>query len=111
MFQPIKEGDKLYLVTRSDLSPGYQAVQSCHAIRQFVNDFPDLDKEWFTTSNYLALLRVENEEALHRLVRKANERGFRCAEFYEPDVGNVLTAIALEPAARVLCKRLPLALE
>lgn len=111
MFPPIKDGDKLYLVTRSDLSPGYQAVQSCHAMRQFIADFPEVDKEWFKKSNYLALLTVASEGELTELANKAAEKGFRCARFYEPDVNDALTAIALEPAARTLCKKLSLALE
>jgi len=31
---------KLYLVTRADLSPGQQAVQAAHALREWVEGFP-----------------------------------------------------------------------
>jgi len=31
--------DKLYIVTRQDLSPGQQAVQSCHAALEFAFRF------------------------------------------------------------------------
>jgi peptidyl-tRNA hydrolase len=30
---------KLYVVTRQDLSPGQQAVQSCHAVLEFAFEF------------------------------------------------------------------------
>jgi peptidyl-tRNA hydrolase len=107
----IKEGDKLYLVTRSDLSPGQRAVQAAHAMRQFAHEHPDIDHEWFNNSNYLCLLEVPNESALHVLASTAREVGIRHAGFLEPDLSDQLTALALEPAARSLCKGLPLALQ
>ena len=108
----IKMGDKLYLVTRRDIAPGYQAVQSCHAMRQFTADHPDVDVEWFTKSNYLALLSVEDETELMRLLVAAADLGLRWSTFREPDVGGAITAIAIEPhpKASELCKSLPLAL-
>ena len=107
----IKLGDKLYLVTRRDISPGYQAVQSCHAIRQFVFEHPEIDSEWFEKSNYLVLLSVNTEVDLMKLIAKAHDRGFKWSAFREPDIGGAITAIALEPAAIDLCKKLPLALQ
>jgi peptidyl-tRNA hydrolase len=109
----IKMGDKLFLVTRSDISPGYQAVQSCHAMRQFTADHPDVDAEWFSKSNYLALLSVENERELMRLIVHAGDAGLRWSAFREPDVGGVITAIAIEPHPKTveLCKSLSLALK
>lgn len=108
----IKEGDKLYLVTRRDLEPGYQAVQSCHATRQFMADHPDIDVEWFTKSNYMCLLSTENETELMRLLVLAHDHGLRASAFREPDIGGAITAIALEPhpKSQELCKNLPLAL-
>lgn len=109
----IKMGDKLYLVTRRDLAPGYQAVQSCHAMRQFTADHPDRDGEWFTNSNYLALLSVEDEVELMRLVTASKDAGLRWSAFREPDVGGQITAIAIEPHQKTveLCKGLSLALK
>lgn len=110
---PIKMGDKLFLVTRRDIAPGYQAVQSCHAMRQFSADHPDIDKAWFTASNYLALLSVENEIELMRLLIQAQDAGIKWSAFREPDVGGQITSIAIEPCqvAKELCKNLPLALK
>jgi peptidyl-tRNA hydrolase len=109
----IKMGDKLYLVTRRDIAPGCQAVQSCHAMRQFTADHPDRDGEWFTNSNYLALLSVADEVELMRLIAAAKDLGLRWSAFREPDVGGQITAIAIEPGkqAAELCKALPLALK
>lgn len=112
MGSPIKPGDKLFLVTRRDISPGYQAVQSCHAIRQFTADHPDIDAEWFSRSNYLALLSTADEAELVTLIMKAQDLGLRWSAFHEPDVGGAITAIAIEPhpKASELCRSLPLAL-
>lgn len=109
----IKMGDKLFLVTRRDISPGYQAVQSCHAIRQFTADHPTIDAEWFSRSNYLALLSVANELQLMKLIIDADANGLRWSAFREPDVGGAITAIAIEPGVKAaeLCKDLPLALK
>lgn len=105
--------DKLYLVTRKDIAPGYQAVQSCHALRQFTEEHPEIDKQWFKTSNYLCLLAVKNEEELYSLVCQAKDLNVRVSVFREPDIDNQITAIALEPGsgAKELCKNLKLALK
>ena len=108
----IKEGDKLYIITRSDLSPGYQAVQSIHALREFINDHPDIDNQWYLNSNYIGLLSVKNEYDLKELMNKASAKGIRVSAFREPDIGDAITAIAMEPSpiSKKLCANLPLAL-
>jgi len=53
--------DKLYIVTRSDMSPGYQGVQSIHAAIQFGVEHPEIHKLWFESSNYLAWLAAKDE--------------------------------------------------
>lgn len=109
----IQSGDKLYLITRRDISPGYQAVQSCHALRQFTEEHPDVDKEWFTRSNYLCLLSVGDESELYSLICRAKDNDIRVSIFREPDVDNQITAIALEPGnkSKELTAKLKLALK
>ncbi len=108
----VKEGDKLYVITRADLEPGYQAVQSMHALRQFTAEHPEIDKAWFEQSNYLGLLSVQNEQELMQLLERAAEQGISASAFREPDIDNQMTAIALSPGpkSKKLCSRLPLAL-
>lgn len=101
--------DRLYIVVRSDLSPGQQAVQACHALREFVEQHPFIDRKWFDESNTLVLLEVPDEKTLVRLGIKAQRAGVPFTEFREPDIGNELTAIAVAPSGRRLCRRLPLA--
>lgn len=106
----MQEGDKLYIVTRRDLSPGAQAVQGMHALREFVQAHPELDSEWYRTSNYLGFLSVEDERELTTLLNRCSLFGVQTALFQEPDLGGSLTAIAIAPSGRKLVAKLPLAL-
>jgi peptidyl-tRNA hydrolase len=101
---------KIYLVVRSNLPPGTQAVQACHALRQFVEEHPRIDRYWFDSSNTLVLLEVPNKLELIRLHHQARQAGIAHSVFREPDLRDALTAIALGPSGRELCSGLPLAL-
>ena len=101
---------KLFLVTRADLSPGQQAVQAAHAMREFAHHHPELDREWYTRSNILAFLSVPDERALERLMERADQKGFSFAPFHEPDRDNELTAVAFGPECHRILASLPLAL-
>jgi peptidyl-tRNA hydrolase len=102
--------NKLYLVVRSNLPPGSQAVQACHALRQFIEEHPQIDRYWFDASNTIVLLEVPNKLELIRLHKKAREARIPHSVFREPDLRDDLTAIALAPSGRSLCSGLPLAL-
>lgn len=113
MATTIKTGDKLYVVTRQDIRPGYQGVQSQHAAIQFMFDHPDRSAEWFNNSNFLAWLSVADEVELMRLITVAKDHHIKWSVFREPDVGGQITAIALEPGIKTIemCRGLPLALK
>lgn len=108
----IQKGDKLYIVTREDISPGLQAVQSCHALRQFVAENPMIDEMWYKNSNYIVLLSVKNEDELLMLLQDCRTLHIAVSHYAEPDLDNAVTAIAIAPSqiARILCKNIPLAL-
>lgn len=101
---------KLFLITREDLSINQQAVQLCHALREFTATNPVEDRQWYEQSNVLVLLAVPNETRLLHLLERAQLQGTPAAGFREPDRENELTAIALGPTAKKLCRGLPLAL-
>jgi len=84
-----------------------------HALRQFTADHPEIDKCWFERSNYLGLLSVKDEEELHGLIERAVSNNIRFSIFKEPDIGDRVTAIALEPGllSKKLCSNLKLALK
>lgn len=103
---------KLIVITRRDLFPGYQAVQAAHAAIEFQHEHPQIAKEWNTNSKYLIFLSVENEHALEFFLEKIKYHKLKHTIFLEPDIGNQMTAIAVEPCERTmkLCSNLPLAL-
>jgi len=84
-----------------------------HALRQFTAEHPEVDREWFESSNYLGLLSVENEAELAQLIDQAQNLGIKFSIFREPDIGDQITAIAIGPGpkSKKLCSRLPLALK
>lgn len=65
-------------------------VQGAHAVAQYCLDFPNSD--W--KNQYLIFVKVDNEERLKQLEWKLLESGEQFSKFYEPDIGNQLTAVA-----------------
>jgi peptidyl-tRNA hydrolase len=87
----------LYVITRRDLTSGQQMLQAAHAAIEFQHEHHEIAKEWNTNSKYLVFLSVENEEKLQRLLEKIQFKNLKYSVFLEPDIGNQLTAIAIEP--------------
>lgn len=109
----ICNGDKLYIVTRQDLAPGDILAQSCHAVAEFGREYPDVFLEWQDVSNYIAVLECKDEKELLSLIDRADKKRIRFSVFFEPDLDNEITAIALEPGleSKKLCSSLRLALK
>lgn len=109
----IKNGDKLVVVTREDLSPGQQCVQSVHAAVDFCIRNPELAKDWNTISNYIVCVSVKDELALIRLINKCESKGLLYEVFREPDIGNAITSICIEPSdiTQRVISNLPLTLK
>jgi len=68
-----------------------------HAAIDFQHEHSETSKEWQTTSNYLAVLTVSDEEALIKLIDKAIKSDIKHTVFREPDLNNEITAVAFEP--------------
>lgn len=103
--------DKLYIITHSGLPPQYQVPQAVHAAIQFANDYPKEQEKWFKASNTVVILAASDEQSLHKLTEKLDINGLKYSKFFEPDIGNALTAIAIvpSPCAKRFCSSLPLA--
>lgn len=99
----------MVVITRSDLSQGYQAQQSCHSIADFQHAFPNAAKDWKETSNSIILLSIDSEEKLDKLYEKLSLLT-DVVKFYEPDLNDELTSIALyaSPQVRKRLSNLPL---
>lgn len=89
---------KLVIVTRKDLTPGQRAVQSTHAVVNFIFEHPSRAGPWFKESNYLVQLEVDDERALHKLIGKLDYHQICYTVFREPDMDNRITAVAIEPS-------------
>lgn len=97
-------------MTRADLPLAVQAVQAAHAALDLAVAHPELTSAWHASSNTLVLLAVPDELALCWLLEDACRRQLIAVPFHEPDLGDALTAVALEPQAARLCSKYPLAL-
>jgi len=97
------------MVTRRDLHPGVQASQLVHANSEFAVEYPVQFLNWHDTSNYVALLSVEDEQSLINLANKLRSRGLSVSLFQEPDLNNQYTSLAVEACdkARRLTSNLP----
>lgn len=73
------------VITRADLNPGYQAVQSTHSIADFAYEFPDEFKSWKEDSNSIICLSAKSHKHLIELYEKYKDLT-PTVMFYEPDV-------------------------
>ena len=102
---------KLIIITRSDISNGYQVVQSTHSIADFAFEFPETFSKWKSESNSIICLSVKNEFELQKLYHKYKDLT-ESVMFFEPDV-NQFTSLCLygTPKIRKSLSHLPLALK
>ena len=80
--------EKLYVVVNETLTPSQQAVQSAHAVAEFMRKNPNT--QW--SNGYLILLK--GQPAYGGNMRCYITSGCEWAEFVEPDLNNIVTAYA-----------------
>ena len=106
-----KTETKLVVITREDITPGYQVVQSTHSIADFAAEHPIPFKNWKSDSNSIICLSTPNEESLLKLYKKFKERTY-VSLFHEPDI-NGYTSLCLYGTSSIRKKLsyLPLSLK
>jgi hypothetical protein len=87
-------------VTRADLTDGYKAVQSTHAAINFTFEHPSRAGPWFKDSNYLVQLVAKDENHLKNIILHCAKHDIAHTVFREPDIGNQITAICIEPSPK-----------
>lgn len=87
------------VITRSDIAPGYQVVQSTHSIADFAHEHPETFANWKAESNSIICLSTQSEETLLKLYEKY-KRITPVTLFYEPDV-NAYTSLCLYGTPKV----------
>jgi hypothetical protein len=107
----IKRGDKLYCITRRDLSLGQQAVQLTHSSLNFAIEHPKQFKAWHKNSNFLCLLSVDSLTELEQILNSLKNLDIKYSLFFEEDINNELTYITLEASesSKIFCSKLKLA--
>jgi len=77
---------KMFVLVRKDLSKSQQGVQGGHALAQFALEHPDRFREW--NNHTIVYLKVDYEWLQQHQTQNES------SAFYEPDIGNQLTAKA-----------------
>ena len=110
----INNRTKFYIITRDDLTAGQIVAQTNHATSEMWTQFPSDTLEWNTVSKIITVLSVPDEQGLKDLIKKLRCDDIRYSVFIEPDMGNQVTAVAINPADSEITKKhighLPLAL-
>jgi hypothetical protein len=99
------------VVTREDLSPGYQATQAVHAAVQYAVEHHIPTRRW-NRGGHLVVLAAPDEWELKILAEDLfTYYRITCEWFEEPDIDDELTAIAFMTDKKIAeVSRLPLAL-
>jgi len=84
---------RLYVLIDKELEPVYGCVQGGHSVAQWLLEHPN--QEW--NNSYLIYLKCN----LYSMRRRLIKLGKDFSEFREPDLGNKLTAIAIENDGRL----------
>jgi hypothetical protein len=83
---------KAYAVVRADMSPGYQIVQTAHAVAEHERLYPGS-----MAGRTMIVVSVRDLEVLRQVLRRCMRAGITCTAFYEPDIGEY-TAFAASPS-------------
>lgn len=93
--------EKLYCIARADLNVGLRTAQAGHALIHWV-------LEHGKPPDNLVVLQVPDEPTLNRYWAALQIIEARVTPFFEPDLGDELTAVAVGPESWKLLSSLPL---
>lgn len=96
---------KLTTIVRDDIDPAYKISQSIHSVTEFVNKHNDVYKEWNLNSNYLCCLETSPGK-IRDIIDLLEMLSIKYSVFLEPDIGNEITAITIEPMDDITHKKL-----
>ena len=95
------------VIVRTDITMAQQMVQACHASSMAGAAF-----DGWSENTRMALLATDSEDAMIEVANKLKKHGIAFCDFFEPDHGLGLTAIACAPIpwgkARKALPHLPL---
>lgn len=102
--------DRLYIVTRSDLSTGMKMAQCCHVALVASQRLQFRKTDWDTIHPFLIVLEVPGRVELEDLEKDIPITETDYVKFSEPDLENEITAIAFlsNKVTKGITKRLEL---
>lgn len=77
---------------RTDLPVEQQLVQAVHAAHEAGIKYGDSDR-----INAVVVCEANSELRLQQVIKKLDNKNIPLVRFYEPDIGNQLTAVATSP--------------
>jgi peptidyl-tRNA hydrolase len=98
--RPDPDSLRAYVVTRRDLPTMQRGVQAAHALAELTYQAAPGNRHfrsWVEDHKTLLILAVKNEEELEAFQAWAESSGILHRSFFEPDIGNQRTAVALWP--------------
>lgn len=92
---------RMYVLVRRDILPLQHCVpQASHAVAEYVHYNRDhITKQWVESDKTIVILQV-TEKQLNDKLQDLDSRGFIYEEFCEPDMSNVVTAVAIQPMSK-----------
>lgn len=89
---------RMYVLVRRDILPlVHCGVQAAHAVAEFVHYHQNENtKVWVTCEKTLIVLSA-TEEQIEEKMKQFSDNHMNYQPFYEPDMGNVMTAVAFQP--------------
>ncbi len=102
----IEDGEKKevklysYLFIREDLSPAQQIIQASHAMSQMSFKEADNATQYLNNTPNIVLVGCANLDELQDIELNLMKNQIKFEAFYEPDIGNQMTAIATSPISR-----------
>jgi len=84
----------MYVIVRDDISKSYQAAQGGHALAAMALDWPSTFQEW--SNGTIVYLKTSHANLVEMTTSTTLcENGMVWTDWYEPDVGDQLTAISV----------------
>ena len=87
---------KLTTIVRDDIDAAYKIPQSIHSVTEFINKHNDVYKDWNLNSNYLCCLEASLDK-IREFIDLLEMLNIKYSVFLEPDIGNEITAITIQP--------------
>lgn len=94
---------RMYSITLRHLSGLDKGIQSWHAGQEYANAYGDSAefKRWAKTDKTITILSAGTSDLLATAVKKLKKLGMKVSMFREPDMENIVTAIAFVVDDRV----------